>query len=259
MLGVLTTNLKFTEFVFHTTTFKYLVANLTFLNFLQPSLPGVFTLNPIQPMDGSLWTIKAEVMLYILLPCVIPLMTRKPILAYFLIYSISCFWFFYFTSIYNGPKAETLAKQFVSLSSYFFFGTFLVVYKKAFDKIKIISLFSLVVFFYFKLKGDILFLIEPIAYSSFVLFLCTSFMKEVSVKFIGDISYGIYLYHWPIIQLLIFLGVYTFNAFLGLLLTIILTLIASYISWNLLEKRFLQRTKFSTAKKNNISIATNSN
>ena len=52
--------------------YKYLVANIFTLNFIQPNLPGVFeglALNG--SVNGSLWTIKIEVGFYILLPFIV--------------------------------------------------------------------------------------------------------------------------------------------------------------------------------------------
>lgn len=54
IIGMCVTTLPLSEFITSKDTIKYLIANLTFLNFIQPSLPGVFTENPIPAMDGSL-------------------------------------------------------------------------------------------------------------------------------------------------------------------------------------------------------------
>lgn len=47
---------------------RYLLSNLAFSNFMQPTLPGVFEGNHIDVVNGSLWTIKIELMCYIALP-----------------------------------------------------------------------------------------------------------------------------------------------------------------------------------------------
>ena len=58
----------------------------------------------------------------------------------------------------------------------------------------------------------------------------------------GDVSYGLYIYHSPIIQLLVFLGVFAFNPSLGLLMAMIFAVTLAWLSWTLVEKRFLKRS-----------------
>ncbi|WP_238562054.1 acyltransferase family protein [Pantoea dispersa] len=241
VIGMCLTTLPLMDFLKNKETLKYLVANFSFLNFIQPSLPGVFTNNPNQPLDGSLWTIKAELTLYVLLPFIVPLLKRSPLKVWSVIFIISCAWYFYFTALYSGPKADTLAKQFIALSSYFFFGSLLAVHQPTFDRLKEITIVSLVVFLLFK-STDYAFIVEPVAFSAVVILFSTSLCKEIKISQYGDLSYGMYLYHWPIIQVLQHFGVFDANAFAGLGLTIVMTLALAYTSWNLLESRFLKRT-----------------
>ncbi len=242
IIGVFVTSLPLSDFITNKETIKYILANFSFMNFIQPSLPGVFEHNPNQPMDGSLWTIKSEIALYVLLPFLIPLLKKKPLLSYVVIYLISCAWFYFFTYIYSGGKADTLAKQFISLSSYFFFGTLLATNENIFKQLKIITIVSLVIFFVTK-KTELTHFIQPIAYSSVVILFCTGVFKEIPIGKYGDFSYGLYLYHWPVIQILIYLGIYDRHPFVGLLLTILISLTLAILSWNFLENRFLKRKK----------------
>ena len=48
--------------------YQYLVANLVFLNFVHPDLPGLFTGNTLHAVNGALWTLKIEVLFYLSVP-----------------------------------------------------------------------------------------------------------------------------------------------------------------------------------------------
>lgn len=90
-------------------------------------------------------------------------------------------------------------------------------------------------------------IIFPICFSYLLICLCYFFpLKNLGEK-IGDISFGIYLYHWPVrltLQMLGFqqeLGLWSF-----LLLNIACTLPLAFLSWNFVEKRFLAHKKRDT-------------
>lgn len=65
------------EYFSNTGFYEYLIANLSTLNFIHPTLPGVFEgLALGGSVNGSLWTIKIELGFYILLPFVIYIMQQ---------------------------------------------------------------------------------------------------------------------------------------------------------------------------------------
>lgn len=69
---VFVSNLPAGEYFCSKEFWSYLAANLSFLNFLSPDLPGVFTdaTNSISAVNGSLWTMKGEVACYMTVPLV---------------------------------------------------------------------------------------------------------------------------------------------------------------------------------------------
>jgi peptidoglycan/LPS O-acetylase OafA/YrhL len=56
----------------------------------------------------------------------------------------------------------------------------------------------------------------------------------------GDFTYGIYIYHFPIIQLFVYLGFFRdYNFYFLGTATVLLIIILAVLSWNLLEIPFL--------------------
>ena len=69
LAGTLITTLPLSGY-FSAGWWRYVAANLAFLNFLAPELPGLFRDNPIHAVNGALWTLKIEVMFYVALPII---------------------------------------------------------------------------------------------------------------------------------------------------------------------------------------------
>lgn len=61
-------------------------------------------------------------------------------------------------------------------------------------------------------------------------------------RFTGDISYGTYIYAFPIQQALVSLFIFR-NAIELIIPSMILALLFGYLSWNFVEKRFLLRKR----------------
>jgi peptidoglycan/LPS O-acetylase OafA/YrhL len=241
-IGSYASTLTLTEYLTSTTTFKYVIANLSFLNFIQPTLPFTFLSNPVQAMNGSLWTIKVEVMLYFCIPPMIYFFKKfGSIKVFALIFVLSAIWVYFFMYIFKGNGGSEISRQFPGQLACFAFGTLLAINEKVLSKIKLISIVFLTLLFltnnpYLKI------LIDPIAYSAVVIFIATSSVKIINLGKYGDISYGIYLFHFPIIQLLIFIGVFELNIWIGMAFVFLNTILASLISWHLIEKWFLKRS-----------------
>jgi len=230
---------------------KYLGLNLLFLNFAAPSLPGVFNSNSLTAVDGALWTLKIEVAFYLFVPVMHFFCTRfgtkKTIGVIFFLSTLWKYGFEWLAYIYQASgtgAAETtrsiyakLAVQFPAQLAYFSAGVLLLLY---FDKLKphIRSIAIITGCLYLAdhmfARGSLdVFWISGIV----IVFGFWHYFGNFS-KY-GDFSYGVYIVHWPILQVLILFGVARYNAALFLLLSLFFVGLASLLLWYLVERRFL--------------------
>lgn len=125
VLGTIFTTLPLADFFSHADTWKYLVANLAFLNFLQPSLPGVFEDHALIVMNSSLWTMKIEVLFYVSVPFVVWMMKRwRPTWVLTIITLLSWIWFTVMEYLFKTTDKEiyyTLNHQIMGELQFFYF------------------------------------------------------------------------------------------------------------------------------------------
>ena len=223
---------------------KYVLANLFFLNFLQPGLPGVFESNPLAAVNGALWTLKIEVMFYLMVPFFVFLFrrfARLPVLV--LTYGLSLAYVALLTAAAertgSGIYLE-LARQLPGQLSYFMAGAFLYYFLPLFERCPVWFLLAaalvLAVHTIFPLP-----LLEPLALATVVVF-CALFLYVGNFAKYGDFSYGIYIIHFPVIQLLVQGGWLRDRPGLFLATLILLTGMGAVAMWHLVEKRFLLRS-----------------
>jgi peptidoglycan/LPS O-acetylase OafA/YrhL len=85
---------------------------------------------------------------------------------------------------------------------------------------------------------------KPIALAILITYLAfgLSFLNNFG-KY-GDVSYGIYILHFPLIQLLVSLGLFKqYNVFLLLFSIVFVVIGLGFASWHLVEKPFLKRKR----------------
>jgi peptidoglycan/LPS O-acetylase OafA/YrhL len=228
---------------------KYLTANLSFQNYLEPCLPGVFETNKFCAVNGALWTIKLEEAFYLLVPVFYWLVRVKKFNFYVLIiivYLLSVTYYTYFLSIDNYRIAKQLPGALA------FFGTGIVFYKNfsLLQKWKdYIIIPCLIIFFleHYILKTQLL---KPVAFGFMVFYVAYSFRFLNNFGKYGDFTYGIYIYHFPLIQLFVYLGLFNkYPPILICMLFLMLTLLLAILSWYLIEIPYLSKNRRLRQKK----------
>lgn len=245
LLGLFITNISIKDYLTSKDTYKYILANLSFLNFIQPTLPGVFESNPIKAVNGSLWTMKVEVMFYVSVPLILYLLKKyKKIVV---ITSVLLFAIAYdccFTILYNETNNDLfllIRKQIGSQLMYFYSGTFILLYFDKFTKyLKYIFPISVLVYLY-QDSNLVIHYLEPLAFATILIGLAYNLKYLNFLRKYDNVSYGMYLYHYPIIQTIIYYKIPQYNIYYAFFLAFILTISISILSWKYIEKPIIQK------------------
>lgn len=196
------------EYLSNAGLWQYLGANLTALNWLHPDLPGVFDSAPnvTDAVNGSLWTIKVEWMLYLTLPAFFLavrkynfnlLKTAAAIIILSIAYRIIMDQVYITT---GNPIYSILGRQVVGQAAYFYTGVALYRLKRLLSLrtgIPQVSLMLLILAPYLPKGPQIL---SPIFLSFIVLALSTASRMPSILPHKHNVSYEMYLLHFPVIQ-----------------------------------------------------------
>lgn len=213
---------------------KYFICNILFLNFLDPVIPGAFEDLKYHVVNGSLWTIKIEVLFYIFLPFIYRAFKKFRLKALLVLYFLSAFSSVIFRSSPHFSDQLPVQMRFFVIGMILYFYGY---------KMKAVFLRSLLIPCILFLANC--FLEEQLLYEAFVspviigfIVYSVGFYKSIfKVKY--DVSYSTYLIHFPLIQFLLFFGCYfhNFYFFLGTILVAVSAL--SLLSFIYLERKFV--------------------
>lgn len=213
-------------------TYRYL--SMIFLTYLQ--LPGTFPRNPVpQEVNGSLWTIRYEIVCYMLVAAlgVVKLLRREAVIPLWIV--VMAAW-----AILRAHATQLVfigaPSQLPRLTAFFVSGMIFALWQ---DKIRYSGLGALacagllIVANYFRLLWYVL----PLLQTYIVFFI--SFDNRIRLQNTGrygDFSYGAYLFAFPIQQLLICYFRPELEPLTLFVAALPLTLIAAFLSWRLVEK-----------------------
>lgn len=226
---------SFREYFSNPQVYKYLFWNSLFLNFKAPWLPGVFG---NQAVNGALWTLKIEMSYYFCLPLLFLLFGknnkyRNTSLVIF--YFLSLIYLNYFESMHK----ISAAKQLPGTLSYFIPGMLIYFNFDLFIKNKntlfIIAILTVWIDLIFNIT-----LFSPVMIGIIVLYIAYSFEFLNNFGNYGDFTYGIYIFHFPIIRVFTTLGLFRdYNPYIIAFICMIIVVSVGICSWHFYEKKFL--------------------
>ena len=218
--------------------------NLPLLN--APWVEGVFN-TPKPFLNGPMWTIKYEFICYLVLPFV-SYFFKNNLKRYVCLFLLSIT-FFYLSSLlsirYYIPSPIYLdTADFLRLFSAYLMGNIFYLYREKIHyetKYTLFSILALLTLLFSKQFAHIaLIIFGAYLLFNFALNYKNEFLSKIGSK--TDLSYGIYLYAWPI-QNLIIQNNPTINPLTLSLLVLIIAAALAFISWTFVEKPFMQLKK----------------
>lgn len=239
------------DYFFSVGFWKYLGANLTFMNFIEPDLPGVFgaSAHVYQDVNGALWTMKNTVLLLVTAPAVAWCIKRVAarslgpvvVIVPLILVSIGCRIGLYIWSLSeSAPSWYDLERLPPCQICYFYIGALVYFYLPRFKRsLAVIAALSVACM----LAGDIIpyYRVVMVPFVESLVMLCAAFALDRSVlpRHLPDATYQIYLFHWPIIQLVLSLALPWHQS---LVLSVSLTLVAAF-GYVAVERRFFKKKK----------------
>jgi len=236
LAGCFITSLSLHDYLLNILTWTYLFKNTLLLK-SQFYLPGVFTNLQDHTVNASLWTISIQVGSYlVLLLAAYVIVIRKWLF-------LTCFALFealrvYVLILHNNHLPWFDLGDIFTLGTYFYLGSLFYVFK---DNIafkwfyaNILMAVALATVYTF---------LEPVTLSIFFAycFILIGTSKEV-INFKGyDLSYGVYLYAFPIQQLVLSYFGYTINTLVHIVISSVLAAAVAFLSWIWVETPFLQK------------------
>jgi peptidoglycan/LPS O-acetylase OafA/YrhL len=239
--------------------YKYIIANLSFLNFVQPGLPGVFGANSlgvgedkrIFEVNGSLWTIRIEVFFYILVPLIVFALTKLKTRRQINIILVAAYIFGFFYAMFWDLIVQTSnsrllhgIKESSDYIAYFITGIFCLInfewLKKHQNYFIAPALIIVVLEYLFTFNVSLEFFL-PAALGIVIMFVAFNFPCLRNIGKYGDYSYGIYIFHGPLLKIFIALGFYNLNKYAVILAAMGTVFSMAYMSWHFIEKRVLKR------------------
>lgn len=217
---------------------RYILVNMFFMNFLEPSVGDVFNNLEVNAINGSLWTLKNEIAFYSIVPFLYKYFKKWGRSFLLTMYLSSVM----FMLIMEHMGFEKMFVQFPSQLRLFLVGIWLYIDFNKLNKRSIIlfSLMGLILVLILKENMFFKFSFYPLL-MGIILFFTAYGIKIFKITF--DFSFSFYILHFPIIQLFLYLGIHPSNSIISFTTLFSFVFFLSYYSERYIEKRFINLGK----------------
>lgn len=223
---------------------RYVAANLVFLNFLAPTLPGFFESNWAPEVNGALWTLKIEVAFYLILPILawgLAKMGRQWWIGIAGLVAGALIWQDAALAL-DHPLSAQLSRQLPGQMMYFAAGMALWRLWPVIKQHALACLLIGTVALSLALTIPTLDVLRVLGLSGLVAGVAFVPGPALNAARWGDISYGVYIIHFPIVQALVAAGLFaTLGLWAGIALSGVIVYALSYMLWWWVEKPALRQ------------------
>lgn len=232
IVGPLATEIPLSNYLTSAQTYSFVIKNALLIDGVQSELPGVFKNNPYpHDVNGSLWTLPIELKLYF----GVAVLGLSAILRFEKLFNA---WLLLIILLYiQTPVQQFILVQelhHVRVAFMFVLGSFFYV-NRSHIHLNFITFVGLLILSYFSKTGSISTGVQSVCFAYFVI-LCAlhPLLKVPSMDRWGDISYGLYIYAFPVQQLLVYY-LPSIKPIEMLMMASAITGCLAYLSWKFVE------------------------
>jgi peptidoglycan/LPS O-acetylase OafA/YrhL len=241
VLGPLVTTLSLKDYFYNTETYHYLGA--LHIYYMPWNLPGVFEHNAYKDsVNGSLWTIPFEMLCYGIVALLGFIGLQRYKLAMLAVFILNMLLNLFYPMVVpaNGLQIFGLqVEQLSELFTYFSAGMVLYTFRHNIPMSKQFAMLSIIVLYLSTSLGIMKELFPIFGAYLVIYFSYAPIWKISSFSKYGDFSYGMYIFAFPVQQIITYLHGGKMSPVLNMLESFIVTLFIAMLSWHLVEKRAL--------------------